>query len=558
VSSPTGGALPSRPVIDLVCEVLLDWGVDRVFSCPGSTEVAFLDALLRYPELELVLTTHEAVAVAMADGWARESGKPGVVWLHANVGLVNGLANLYCAEMAGSPVVVINGVKSRAVQNRAGFTSATHTLDFTRQTVKWQWDSRRAEDVPADLTQALARAVTSPVGPTYLAIAEDLLERSIEREAPPAGRHTVGGRTRPDPEAVSVAASALAEARRPVIVAGAAVADRGATDTLVAVAELVGAAVFAEERWTVRRDTFPSTHPSYVGCYSSDHPLAADADVVLVAGARTFTSFIERARPPFAPAATVVHLHPDPAEIAKAGPVDVALVGDARLGLDDLLLALGSLVEQPRPPVPTGVSARPHPTSTASRGGAGALVATTVFDVLDVVLPDDVLVVGDPVTATGSMISRLVEPRGRPFHLSGTGALGWGMGAPLGMAMARPGRRIVSVVGDGVVQFGMPALWSAARLGAPITYVVLNNQTYGAVKAALLRNEGTSVDHQQFLGTDISGVDLATVAAGFGLASERVHDVEGLEKALHRALELAGPMLVEVMTDRTDVGPIAR
>lgn len=554
------GAESARPLADIVCEVLLEWGVTRVFSCPGSTEVAFLDALHRHPELEFVLTTHEAVAVAMADGWARESGQPGVVWLHANVGLVNGLANLYCAEIAGSPVVVINGVKSTAIQNRSGFTSATYTLDFTRQTVKWQWDSRRAEDVAHDLTRALGVATAAPRGPTYLAVAEDLLEASVVTPAPEAVRHMVGGRTRPDPDAVERAARALAAARRPVIVAGAGVADAGAVPTLVALAERLGAPVFVEERWTVRRDTFPASHPAYVGCYAADHPLAAGADTVLLAGVRTFTSFVERPQRPFPASASVIHLHPDPAEIAKTDAVDVPLVGDPRLGLDDLLAGLVALVPASRTRPTEVVSARAeHEAARIERSqGEDPLRSTIVLDALDALLPDDVIIVGDPVTATGAVITHLLEPRARPYHLSGTGALGWGMGAALGVALARPGRRVVSIVGDGVVQFGLPALWSAARAALPVTYVVLNNESYGAVKAALLRRNGTSVANDRCIGTDISGVDLACVATGFGIAAERVHDLDGLRWAMKVALELDGPSLVEVMTDRGDVGPIVR
>lgn len=547
----------ARPIADLVCEVLLDWGVTHVFSCPGSTEVAFLDALHRYPDLELVLTTHEAVAVAMADGWARESGRVGVVWLHANVGLLNGLANLYCAKLAGSPLVVINGVKSTAIQHRAGFTSATHTFDFTRQMVKWQWDSKRPEAVAADLTTALAAALAAPRQPTYLAVAEDLLEQSVSTPAPAASRHAVGGRTRPEADAVDRAARALAEGSNVVVVAGAGTADRGAIPALVQLVEHLGAAVFAEERWTVRRDTFPTDHPSYLGCYSADHPVAAGADVVLLAGAATFTSFVERQRRPFPEGATVIHLHVDAAELGKADPVDIALVGDPALGLDDLHTALMGLVRS-APPHLQALDADRIGQVISMESSDGLLRATAVLATLDDLLPDDVIVVGDPVTATGTTITHLLEPRNRSYHLSGTGALGWGMGAPLGVAMARPDRRVIAVVGDGVVQFGLPALWSAARLNLLVTYVVLNNQSYGAVKAALMRRDGESVARDSFPGTDVSGVDLARVATGFGLAAQRVVDLVGLRAAMRHALAQEGPALVEVMTDRADIGPIAR
>ena len=97
-------------------EVLRGWGVERVFTCPGSTEVAFLDASLRYPDVAVTLTTHESVAVAMADGYARVTGRPAVAYLHTNVGLANGLAHLGAARLARSPVVVLNGLKTTRIQ----------------------------------------------------------------------------------------------------------------------------------------------------------------------------------------------------------------------------------------------------------------------------------------------------------------------------------------------------------------------------------------------------------------------------------------------------------
>lgn len=548
-----------RGVADLVCDVLRDWGVTHVFSCPGSTEVAFLDALHRHPGLELVLTTHESVAVAMADGWARETGRVGVVWLHANVGLVNGLANLYCAQLARSPVVVINGIKSTAIQHRSGFTAATHTLDFTRQLVKWQWECRRSDAVAADLTTAIGLALGAPTGPTYLAVAEDLLDQDVCAPAPAASRYTVTAHGRPSAELVERAAHALAGATDVVVVAGASVADRGAVQALTRLVDQLGAAVFAEERWTVRRDTFPTDHPSYLGCYAGDHPVAAGAEVVLLAGAATFTSFVERQRRPFPEGATVIHLHADAAEPGKVDPVDIPLVADPALGLADLIEAVTTLLPTPRRRSAAIEAARSqHEAAVVPPAAVEPLRASQVLGALDSLLPDDVVLVGDPVTATGALITHLLEPRNRPYHLSGTGSLGWGMGAALGVAMARRGRRVVSVVGDGVVQFGLPALWSAARLGLPVTYVVLNNESYGAVKAALVRRNGESVARDSFPGTDVSGVDLACVAAGFGLASERVIDLDGLRRAIERSIDLGGPSLVEVMTDRDDIGPIAR
>ena len=122
--------------------VLRGWGVRHVFTCPGTTEVAFLDASLDYPEIAITLTTHESIAVALADGYARVTRQPTVAYLHTNVGLTNGLANLAAAQLARSPVVILNGLKPTAIQGRGGFTTALTIRDFARQYVKWDWTQK--------------------------------------------------------------------------------------------------------------------------------------------------------------------------------------------------------------------------------------------------------------------------------------------------------------------------------------------------------------------------------------------------------------------------------
>ncbi|MGH3492986.1 MAG: thiamine pyrophosphate-binding protein, partial [Sciscionella sp.] len=156
--------MPRSTAVALL-DLLHDWGVRRVFTCPGSTEAAVLDALVDRDDIELVLTTHESVAVSMADGLARATGEPSVAYLHANVGLGNGLANLYAAQIAYSPLVVLTGIKPAIIQSRAGFTTARRMRDLVGQFVKDDWQSLTADAVVEDVNRAFSLAVTEPSGP---------------------------------------------------------------------------------------------------------------------------------------------------------------------------------------------------------------------------------------------------------------------------------------------------------------------------------------------------------------------------------------------------------
>src|SRR5436309_494017 len=187
-------------------EVLRGWGVRRVFTCPGSTEAGFLDASLRYPDVAITLTTHESIAVAMADGHARVAGRPAVAYLHTNVGLANALAHLSAAQLARSPVVLLNGLKATAIQNRGGFTTAPAIRDLVRQYTKWDWQTLRADAIGEDVNRALKVAAAAPRGPTYLGLSQDLLEEATPVPVPPVARYHVAARARPDPDAIAAAA----------------------------------------------------------------------------------------------------------------------------------------------------------------------------------------------------------------------------------------------------------------------------------------------------------------------------------------------------------------
>ena len=161
-----GGTPATRALLDL----LAAWDVTHLFCCPGSTEAAVLDALVDTEGPELVLVTHESVAVAMAEGAARLTGRPAVAYLHTTVGMANGLAHLVDAQLARTPVLVLNGLKASTLPGRGGFTTARHPDDMVRQHVKRTEVPVTAAEVPAVVDRALRAAVTEPSGPVWVGL----------------------------------------------------------------------------------------------------------------------------------------------------------------------------------------------------------------------------------------------------------------------------------------------------------------------------------------------------------------------------------------------------
>ena len=208
---------PARTAPDgahAIFEVLRDWGVDLLLTCPGSTEAAVLDASRENPDMRTILVTHESIAVAAADAYGRLTGKPAVAYLHANVGLANGVAHLSCAALTRSPVVVLNGIKSTVIGNRGGFTTAPYMTDHVRQYTTYAKVALRSDGIADDLTRALAAATADPGGPVYLGLPQDLVEAQTPLTLPDAKRRRVASRRRPDPAAVALAARAHCRPRR--------------------------------------------------------------------------------------------------------------------------------------------------------------------------------------------------------------------------------------------------------------------------------------------------------------------------------------------------------
>jgi benzoylformate decarboxylase len=551
-----------------VFEVLRGWGVRFVFTCPGTTEAAFLDASLAYPDISLITTTHESIAMAMADGYARVTGTPTVAYLHTNVGLTNGLAHLSAAHLAHSPVVILNGLKPTAIQNRGGFTTVPAIRDFVRQYVKWDWQTLRAEALGEDVTRAFKVATSEPRGPTYLGIAQDLLAAQSTIPIPPVARYQVTARTRPDPEQVKVAAQLLAQAAHPLIIAGDEVAQSGAGSELVALAELLDAPVLGGDRFTLETTAFPTDHSHYIGLYSPACKAVNDADVILLAGGRTLIEFDWKNKPALPPEKSLVHLCSDAAEIAKIYPTDVSLAGNARLGLADLLAALAQQPESDRRSQRQdylrqareayGESLQRAQEDVSHHMTTTPISVPALMQTLAGLLMPGTIVVADAVTSTPAMMSHLLPQIKRGFHTSASGSLGWGMGAATGIKLALPGEEVIALLGDGVFQFGIQALWTAVYYAIPVIFLVINNQSYAAVKAGLYRYEGEAAKQRIFPSTDLSGARIAEIARGFGATGLRIEHLADLAPALQTIREQGRPAVIEVMTDTNDAGPLSR
>lgn len=553
--------------VEAFFETLKSWNVKYVFGVPGTTEAALLDGLVDHPEVDYILTTHESVAVSMADGYARITGEPGVVSLHTNVGLANGVSQVHNAQINGIPILVTTGIKPSKIAGRTAFTTCPDVQELVKQHTKWDWTIQRTDAVSENVTRALKIATTQPTGPVFLALPEDVMAGKAEVEIKEMADFRLSKHTRACPHEIARAAQLLAKAERPLIVAGSDVTRDGAWDEMLAFAELVGAPVACETRLAVDFSSFSTNHPQFIGPFNAAADFVKQADVIVAIGMRLFTEFVVPAFPQIPPTAKLIHVCSDPFEVAKIYPVAAGLVADSASALKDLIAAVKT--------VGINDSWRKAQLARAAEFRAqflakNAAQAAEVKDIVPIkaprlaialgeVMDDDITVVCEGVTSTEPIVNHL--PRTNPkcyFSDASGGALGWGMGAALGVKLGDPSRKVISFVGDGVMMMEMQALATAAKYNIPVTYVVANNSMYAAVKAGLLRHKGRAAATGTFPGVDISGVDYCTIARGFGLKAFRVDHPDKIAATLREAVALNEPCLVEVILDNQDTGPISR
>jgi benzoylformate decarboxylase len=548
-------------VAALLMRMLRESGVDYLFGNPGTTELPFLDAL-DGSGLQYIVGLQEATAMAAADGYAQASGRLGVVNLHVAPGVANGLSILHNASRARSPLLVTAGQQDTRLLLGEPILAAD-LVQMTEQFTKWSHEIRSAAEAPAALRRAMALALAPPTGPVFLSLPMDLMAEAVDDagDTPPALR----ARAEPEREAIARAASVLAGARAPVIVAGDGVARAGAREELRALAELLGAAVHAEP--IHRRSSFPADHPLWRGglfpSAASVRKALERADGVLLAGASVFTWLFHSPGPPFRPGVPVVQLDDDAREVGKTYPVTLGIVADVRASLAALRAALEARLGATERAAASertaalGRTRQEHARRLAGEAQAAAertpISPAFLMHTLAELLPPDVAVVDESASSLPHVLRHLPFGARAEFFGSKTGTLGWAMGAAAGVQLAWPERTVVATVGDGSAMYAPQALWTAARYRLPITYVVVNNASYAILKSGMVTLGLPSAKRGLYPGMDLVDpeIDYLALARAMGVTAVRVDKPAALRDALAHALAQRAPALVDVAIDRS-------
>ncbi len=548
--------MPIRPGRDALLEVLEAEGVRYIFGNPGTTEGAIMHALEGHPDLEYILVAQEGVAMGMADGYARESGRPAFVNLHIDTGLSNGLS-LMCNAYAGGTPLVLTAANSSIGKVAEG---RTDLVDLARPFSKWGAEVTNADQIPAVMRRAFREAKTPPTGPTFVSLAQNALDEMTDVRVAPSGDLSTA--IVPNPRAIEAAAELLSQAERPALLVGDRVAQYGAVEQVVRLAELLGTPVYGASYPTMM---FPTTHPQwmqqlppYVVLYREAF---AETDVLLAVGARVFHDFFAAATGILSDDARLVHLDINQDAIGRIEPTEVGIWSDLALGLDELYAAVSEVQTSAQAAAAKARAQRLASSNPGRRApsqpvdNTRPMPSTAMMAGLAEGLPADVIVVDDSISCRPDLHAAVTfDQRRRVQAERAGGAIGWGMGGALGVALAAPDQRVVAVIGDGSAMLTVQALWTAAAYQIPVVYCICNNAGYRVLKLNLRRWFG-DVLHEpdrpsQYIGMELDQpFDLAAIAQAMGVPAERIEDPTRVAPALTQALQRNGPVLLDIVID---------
>jgi benzoylformate decarboxylase len=571
---------------DVVYAYLRDLKVQYLFGVPGTNEIPLIDGTnVDENHVKYIPCMHENIAVGAAMGYARASGKPGVVELHVTPGAAHGIGNLFNAYKAHIPVVILCAQQHSTLLAQEPLL-ASDLVQVARQYTKWAYEVRFPAELPLVLQRAFKEALSPPMRPVFLSIPWDFTIAPVPLQAGETddvhvtrvGRHYVG-----DAPTVERAARMLAEAKNPIIVVGDGTGAAGAWADMRELAELVGAPVYAEALQSYIN--FPNGPEEYhwLGelpqTQQRMQEVFAPHDVAFFCGynAQAQVLVFDYAKGPMIPPGVrQIQLHDDPWEIGKNGFVEAAILGDIGVTLPVLRDAAAS--EQGED-AKKAAAARNAALKEGHRARRDALQnrielliardpseLSTGVDIaleLEKLKPKEprLMLSNEAVSDVQAFETFLMYDGPEDYFFGVGGSLGFSMPAALGMKLAmRDARTVVNVVGDGSALFYPHTWWTAAKYELPILFVITNNREYKTLRmgldalAAILgwKPTGDPDAATWYLKLHDPLMSFVAVAATFGIEGALVETVGDLPAGLQHGLEVVAggnPFVLEVLTE---------
>lgn len=554
VAATTGSQqTPPRSGASALVETLVHLGVDKVFGYPGGAVLPIYDALYNEKRLHHILVRHEQAAVHAAEGYARSTGKPGVVVVTSGPGMSNTTTGLLDAMSDSIPIICISGQVAKPLIGTQAFQECD-AIGIAKTVTKWQTQIQDVREVVQRTEEAYNRAVSGRPSPVLIDFPKDIQAQLIDS---PIG---VSLRKAPKDSApseydISQAINLILDAKKPIIYGGGGLINSGnlACNTF---AKLVSMTKAPCTLTLMGLGAFPGSHPQFIGMPGMHGTLEAnlalhDSDLIVCVGAR-FDDRVTGDVETFAPNSKKIHIDIDPNSINRLVPVDVGLAGDCGDVLSKIVPILRAKINtlQDIQPWWAKIHRWQKVKSLNFETKENTIVPQALIRSIQNATAGE-----DPIIATDVGQHQMWAAQhfvfNKPGHWltsGGAGTMGYGLPAAIGAQLAHPDKTVICVSGDASILMNIQELSTAVQHKTPVKIILSNNECMGMVRQWQEFNHGGRYSHSYTEALP----DFVSVAKGFGWAAERISKPDELDTAVMRCLRHDGPYFLEVAVEKQE------